>query len=96
MTPHLTPPDRMSPPTPTITLKLFAAYQDAIGQAELTQTIAANTTIAALLDQILQEYPQLEPWRHLTRFGVNLAFVTADTILQDGDEVVLIPPVSGG
>lgn len=95
MTTHLTP-DRMSPSTPTITLKLFAAYQDAIGQAELTQTIAANTTIAVLLDQILQEYPQLEPWRHLTRFGVNLAFVPADTILQDGDEVVLIPPVSGG
>ena len=81
---------------PTITLKLFAAYQDAIGQTELTQTIAPNTTIATLLDQIIQQYPKLEPWRHLTRFGVNLAFVDADTILQDGDEVVLIPPVSGG
>ena len=83
-------------PNPTITLKLFAAYQDAIGEEQLTQTIAPNTTIAALLDQIIQNYPKLEPWRHLTRFGVNLAFVSADTVLQDGDEVVLIPPVSGG
>ena len=93
MTTH---PTRSNPTSPTITLKLFAAYQDAIGEAELIQTIAPNTTIAALLDQILQKYPRLEPWRHLTRFGVNLAFVSADTVLQDGDEVVLIPPVSGG
>ena len=93
MTTHPTHPN---PTSPTITLKLFAAYQDAIGEAELIQTIAPNTTIAALLNQILQNYPRLEPWRHLTRFGVNLAFVSADTVLQDGDEVVLIPPVSGG
>ena len=95
MTTHLTHPNPTHP-NPTITLKLFAAYQDAIGQAELTQTIAPETTIAALLEHLLQQYPQLEPWRHLTRFGVNLAFVNADTILQDGDEVALIPPVSGG
>lgn len=91
-----TPPMHPHPTHPTITIKLFAAYQDAVGQAELTQTIAPETTIAALLNQILEQYPQLEPWRNLTRFGVNLAFVSADTILQDGDEVVLIPPVSGG
>ncbi|MEQ8961643.1 MAG: MoaD/ThiS family protein, partial [Coleofasciculus sp. C2-GNP5-27] len=35
-------------------------------------------------------------WRDLTRFGINLQFVEPDTILQAGDEVVLIPPVSGG
>ena len=31
-----------------------------------------------------------------THFGVNLDFVPGDTLLQPGDEVVLIPPVSGG
>jgi len=79
-----------------ITLKLFAAYQDAIGQPELQRSVAPGTTIAQLLDEILQDYPELEPWRSLTRFGVNLDFVEADTVLQSGDEVVLIPPVSGG
>jgi len=39
---------------------------------------------------------ELKQWRDLTRFGVNLQFVEPDTRLQDGDEVVLIPPVSGG
>jgi len=35
-------------------------------------------------------------WRHLTRFGINWQFVEPETLLKDGDEVVLIPPVSGG
>lgn len=32
----------------------------------------------------------------ITRFGINLTFANADTPLKDGDELVLIPPVSGG
>jgi len=45
---------------------------------------------------LIGEHPELNQWRNLTRFGVNLQFVEPDAILQDGDEVVLIPPVSGG
>lgn len=30
--------------------------------------------------------------KSLTRFGVNLQFIEADTLLQDGDELVLMPP----
>jgi sulfur-carrier protein len=80
----------------TIHLKLFAAYQDAIGQPEVQRTVPPGTTIDQLLESLLKEHPELEPWRHLTRFGVNLDFVEPDYVLRSGDEVVLIPPVSGG
>lgn len=78
-----------------ITVKLFAAYQDLLGP-EIERSIDPETTVGQFLDSLLQEHPQLEPWRHLTRFGINLDFVTADTVLRSGDELVLIPPVSGG
>jgi molybdopterin synthase sulfur carrier subunit len=42
------------------------------------------------------EHPELAPWRSLTRFGVNYQFVSPETLLNAGDEVVFIPPVSGG
>lgn len=80
----------------TITVKLFAAYQEAYGASELQLELPAGTTVAAVRDQMLAEHPQLEPWRELTRFGVNLQFVDPQTVLQNGDEMVLIPPVSGG
>lgn len=79
-----------------ITIKLFAAYQDAYGVAELGWTIPVGTPVSAVCDRMIAEHPSLEQWRTLTRFGINLQFVEADTVLQDGDEVVLIPPVSGG
>jgi sulfur-carrier protein len=80
----------------TITVKLFAAYQEAYGLPELTLKLPAGTTVAQLRDRLLAEQPQLAQWREVTRFGVNLEFVEADMALQSGDEVVLIPPVSGG
>lgn len=80
----------------TVTIKLFAAYQEAYGTPELQLEFAPNTPVKVVLERLISEYPKLNEWRNLTRFGVNLEFVEPDTILHDGDEVVLIPPVSGG
>lgn len=79
-----------------VTLKLFAAYQEAYGVPELNLVLPPQTSVIAVLEKLITEHPELNQWRNLTRFGVNLQFVEPDTILQDGDEVVLIPPVSGG
>ncbi len=80
----------------TITIKLFAAYQEAYGVPELILEFPPKTTVLAVLERLLSEHPELKHWRDLTRFGINLEFVEPDTIIHDGDEVVLIPPVSGG
>lgn len=86
----------MSKPVIVVTIKLFAAYQEAYGVSELVWDLPSGTTVAQVCDRLISEHPELKQWRNLTRFGVNLQFVEPDTILQDGDEVVLIPPVSGG
>lgn len=80
----------------TVTVKLFAIYQDAYGTPEVQWPFPVGTTVGAVLDRALAEHPRLEPWRDRTRLGLNLQFVADDTPLHDGDEVVLIPPVSGG
>ncbi|MGK7937998.1 MAG: MoaD/ThiS family protein [Xenococcaceae cyanobacterium] len=80
----------------TVTVKLFAAYQEAYGIPELKLSLTPTATVESVLDNLLQEKPELEQWRTLTRFGVNLQFVEPNTLLKDGDEVVFIPPVSGG
>ncbi len=86
----------MSEPSVTVTIKLFAAYQEAYGVSELILKFPQQTPVAAVLERLISEHPELEQWCDITRFGVNLQFVEPNTILQDGDEMVLIPPVSGG
>ena len=80
----------------TVTVKLFAVYQETFQVPELLLQFPYGTTVMAVCDRLIVEHPQLVQWRNLTRFGINFSFVEPDTILQDGDEVVLIPPVSGG
>lgn len=86
----------MSNSSITVTVKLLAAFGEAYGVSELTLELPPETPVVRVLESSIAQYPQLEQWRSRTRFGLNLEFVSPDTILQDGDEVVLIPPVSGG
>jgi sulfur-carrier protein len=79
-----------------VCVKLFAIYQDSFGVPDLPLTLPAGATVDQVLDRLIEAQPSLANWRSVTRFGVNLQFVEPSTPLQSGDEVVLIPPVSGG
>jgi len=79
-----------------VKVKLFAVYQEVFGTSDLDLELLPETTVGKMLESLIAQQPQIEKWRDVTRFGVNLQFVEADTVLQDGDEIVLIPPVSGG
>ena len=84
------------PTTFTITLKLFAAYQEEIGAEEQILEVPNGTTALDVCDRLIAQHPALAEWKDQTRFGINLDFVDPRTLLKPGDELVLIPPVSGG
>jgi molybdopterin synthase sulfur carrier subunit len=79
-----------------VKVKLFAVYQEVFGTPELDLTLLPETTVEQVLASLIAQQPKLAKWRDVTRFGINLQFVESATALQDGDEIVLIPPVSGG
>ncbi len=80
----------------TITLKLFAAYREAFGQDVCIWSITPGATVASVLAEVIAQHPELARWAAVTRFAVNQEFVLATKLLQAGDELVFIPPVSGG
>jgi sulfur-carrier protein len=86
----------MNPNSIQINLKLFSVYQEALGTAEIQSEFPIGTTAGQVLDSLIAQHPQLAQWRSVTRLGVNLQFVEPTEVLADGDEVVFIPPVSGG
>jgi molybdopterin synthase sulfur carrier subunit len=79
-----------------VTVRLFAAYREAFEQSELALSIPVGTTVQQVQQLLIQRKPQLSRWQDQTRYGVNQAFVDPQTIIQAGDEIVFIPPVSGG
>ncbi|MCC0177511.1 MoaD/ThiS family protein [Waterburya agarophytonicola K14] len=80
----------------TIKVKLFAIYQEVLETSELDLVVPSETTVGDVLLSLIEQKPQLAKWQKVTRYGVNLQFVKPNTLLNDGDELVLIPPVSGG
>jgi molybdopterin synthase sulfur carrier subunit len=80
----------------TVTVKLFAIYREVIGSEEISLEFPADAPVSNVLDVLIDRYPQLARWRSITQFGIDREFVTADTMMSDGNEIVLIPPVSGG
>lgn len=86
----------MTNDTITITLKLFAVYQETLGLPEKQLELPAGSSAGDVLNRVIEAHPQLAQWQDLTRFGLNLQFVESTALLHSGDELVLIPPVSGG
>lgn len=79
-----------------ITVKLFAAFQEALASSEIILDLPPDSSAVSAYEKLTAVCPKLEQWRFVTRFAINLRFVEPLTLLKDGDEVALIPPVSGG
>jgi molybdopterin converting factor subunit 1 len=80
----------------TITVKLFAVLRDKAGVAELRLELREGARVADAVEGLLVRHPELGAFAKRVAFAVNLSRVDAATVLKDGDELALLPPVSGG
>lgn len=78
----------------TVRVRYFAVLRDRAELAE--ESISCEPQSARALVDDLIERRNLGLASPLIRIAVNGAFVSDETLLSDGDEVVLIPPVAGG
>ena len=58
--------------------------------------VADGVPLGDLYAMLQRHVPQLVEFRHAIALAVNYEYSNAETLLRDGDEVALIPPVSGG
>lgn len=79
-----------------IVLRTFAAYREAIGRDRLSLDLPEGMTAGQVWRLLADRHPSLLRFPAPTRLAVNDEFVDAERALIDGDEVALIPPVSGG
>jgi molybdopterin converting factor subunit 1 len=80
----------------TLTVLLFAKLRDAAGAEAATVTLPAGATVADLRRQLAATYPGVAGLLEQSAVAVNHDFADADRPLAAGDEVAIIPPVSGG
>ncbi len=80
--------------TPVVTLRYFAAAREAAGTGR--EELAGTTVAAVLAAARARHGAHFEGVLSTCRTWVNGDTATADVELRTGDEVAVLPPVSGG
>ncbi len=76
-------------------IALFGIAREIVGQPTLEISAPEGQSAQGLLADLHARYPELARLSSLA-VAVNNEYAAADTLLQERDEIALIPPVSGG
>lgn len=79
-----------------VRVRLFAIQRELVGAREVPLDIAEPATVDGAWTALVAVHPGLAPGREFVRFARNGDYADPDTRLSDGDELAIIPPVSGG
>ncbi len=79
-----------------VTVRYFAAHREATGVVDEVLDVPDATSVAELMEELMRRHPGLVDLRRDTVISVNKGIGTGDIGLQDGDDVALFPPISGG
>ena len=80
----------------TIKLRMFAILRERSGISEIDLVLAEGATVSAAMEEIGKRFPKVTDLLGRTAAAVNLSYARGSDPLRDGDELALIPPVSGG
>jgi MoaE-MoaD fusion protein len=79
----------------TIRVRFFASLRERLRSSEVLRELPSGATVADLVTALHGDFPAFAGSGRVS-IAVNAEYVDAHHVLADGDEVALIPPVSGG
>ena len=79
-----------------ITLIHYAALEEAISREPMLLEVPKGSTAEQVIEQLSQRFPQAAPILRATRLAHDDEYIGKQTVLTEGAEYCLIPPVSGG
>ena len=79
-----------------VRVRLFASLRELAGESAAQVEVPAGSCAGDVWDACVRRWPALATRRQSTVLAVNQEFAKPDLPVHDGDEVALLPPVSGG
>jgi len=83
----------------TLNVRTFAILREIVGKGQMTLELPRQnegTTVADLRRRILELYPEIPARKIPFGIAVNAKIVDDKSIINDFDEIALLPPISGG
>ena len=79
-----------------IVVRFFAIYRERSGISQQIIELHSGSSVLDLINALRRQYPCLAPAEVQIVTAVNNEYASDQLVLKNGDEVALIPPVSGG
>lgn len=79
-----------------ITVRLFAAHREAVGASAVALTVPDGASAGDVWDLLIALHPALRATAHPTVIAINDEVGPAERRLDEGDQLALLAPVSGG
>lgn len=79
-----------------IRVLFFGVLKDIAGKGSDSVDLPQPATLKDLLSRLQQQIPRLSAHLPSIAMSINQEYARPDSILRQGDEVALLPPVSGG
>lgn len=79
-----------------VTVRLFALAKQIVGRSELPLQLPESATVVDLRQELARAYPKLAPLVPNLMIAIDSEYADDTRVIQEGEEVALIPPVSGG
>ena len=79
-----------------ITILYFARVKDLVGLESEIIDLSCGNTVESLLTNVSLIHPKIKDMLNIIQVAINYKIVNKNTLLRNGDEVALLPPVSGG
>ena len=79
-----------------VKVKYFAVCREMFNRDEEEMELPDGAVLMDILKRLEEEWPEIPEYYEVMQMSVNWEYATEMTKLSDGDEVALIPPVTGG
>jgi MoaE-MoaD fusion protein len=82
--------------TMRVQVLFFGQLKDLTGRSSETLPLADRATLADVLQHYAKEFPAIQKLSPSLALSINREYASKEAPLSDGDEIALLPPVSGG
>src|ERR1700737_746852 len=79
-----------------VRILFFGVLKDLAGQTTDSLSLPGGATLREVFSHYEERMPSLASLKASIAMSVNQEYASLETKLKDGDEIALLPPVSGG